>query len=155
VRRARRPAWERDQGYDEIASRTEHQRRVPVGEYLDFSLLWRRALWGEADTHLACHVRRFTRPSGTTSGDQSIPVTTDAVRHHRRSGLDTLLFAFERSGADLLGGSLLFLGGSTRLEPVGEALRERPFGKSSAGIPRPGFGDGIRPAPTSPPGRSL
>jgi hypothetical protein len=64
------------------------------------------------------------KTSGTTSGDKVIPVTREALASHRKGGWDALLMATERVGArHLIGGPMLFLGGSTAARPAGAGSR--------------------------------
>jgi acyl-CoA synthetase (AMP-forming)/AMP-acid ligase II len=61
------------------------------------------------------------KTAGTTAGEKVIPVTGEALRSHRRGGWDALALAAERVGAaPLLGGTLLFPGGSSTLTRHGE-----------------------------------
>jgi len=64
--------------------------------------------------------RYWTKTSGTTAGDKTIPVTDEAFASHRKGGWDALLLAAAKVGGQhLLGGPMLFLGGCTRLSPIG------------------------------------
>jgi hypothetical protein len=77
-------------------------------------------LAGEADVTWPGRPRHWVKTSGTTAGDKLIPVTDEAFRSHRQGGWDALCLAAERAGGRrLLGGTMLFLGGSTALAPVG------------------------------------
>jgi GH3 auxin-responsive promoter len=108
-------------GFAGIRSVTEYQERVPLHDYVAFQPLWERALWGVRDVTWPGEVRHWVKTSGTTAGDKLIPVTREAMAAHRKGGWDALLLAVERVGAEsLLDGPMLFLGGSTRLHPVGE-----------------------------------
>jgi hypothetical protein len=108
-------------GFAGIRSVAEYQERVPLRDYLGFQPLWERALWGVRDVTWPGEVRHWVKTSGTTAGDKLIPVTREAMAAHRKGGWDALLLAVERVSAEaLLGGPMLFLGGSTRLHPVGE-----------------------------------
>jgi hypothetical protein len=107
-------------GFSGIRSVADYQTRVPVREYRCFRPLWERALGGEADVVWPGRCGDWVKTSGTTSGDKIIPVTSEAWRSHRKGGRDALLMAVERVGArHLLGGPMLFLGGSARFRPVG------------------------------------
>jgi hypothetical protein len=120
VARARATEFGRHHGFDSIRSVAAYQERVPLREYLDFRPLWARALDGAADVTWPGRPRHWVKTSGTTAGDKLIPVTPEAFRSHRRGGWDALLLAAERAGgARLLGGTLLFLGGSSAMVPVG------------------------------------
>ncbi|HUG35376.1 MAG TPA: GH3 auxin-responsive promoter family protein [Candidatus Limnocylindrales bacterium] len=103
-------------GFHRIRSVTEYQERVPLRGYLEFRPFWQRAIAGAADITWPGRIRHWVKTSGTTAGDKLLPVSTEAFASHRRGGWDALLMAAERVGAArLLGGPMLFLGGSTAL----------------------------------------
>jgi hypothetical protein len=120
VAHARSTVWVREHGFREIRSIAVYQRRVPVSTYLDFKPLVERGIHGERDVLWPGRPAQYCKTSGTTAGDKYIPVTREAFRMHRQGGLDTLLLALHRVGrAETLDGPLLFLGGTTRTEPLG------------------------------------
>lgn len=120
VARARTTEFGRVHGFEAIRSVADYQARVPVQEYLDFRPRWARALDGAADLTWPGSPRYWVKTSGTTAGDKVIPVTAEALASHRKGGLDALLIAAERAGGSrLLGGPMLFLGGTTALRPIG------------------------------------
>jgi GH3 auxin-responsive promoter len=119
VRTARETNFGRAHRFDEIRSVADYQARTPLGDYLRFQPLWARALKGDRDVTWPGRPRYWVKTSGTTAGDKLIPVTPEAFRAHRKGGWDALLGAVERVGGErLLGGPLLFLGGSTDLVPA-------------------------------------
>jgi hypothetical protein len=108
-------------GFAGIRSVVEFQERVPLRDYLGFQPLLERAVWGIGDVTWPGEVRQWVKTSGTTAGDKLIPMTAQALAAQRKGGWDALLLAAERVGAEaLLGGALMFLGGSTVLQPVGQ-----------------------------------
>ena len=120
VAHARNTVWGREHGFREIRSIADYQRRVPVSTYLDFKPLVERGMHGGRDVLWPGRPAQYCKTSGTTAGDKYIPVTREAFRMHRQGGLDTLLLALHRVGrAEALDGPLLFLGGTTRTEPLG------------------------------------
>ena len=121
VARARATAFGRQHGFDAIRSVADYQRRVPLRDYLDTKPLLDRTFAGEADVTWPGRPRYWVKTSGTTAGDKVLPVTSEAFASHRRGGWDALLLAAERvGGATLVGGPMLFLGGCTRLQPMGD-----------------------------------
>jgi hypothetical protein len=107
-------------GFAGIRSVAEYQSRVPVREYRSFRPLWDRAIAGEPGVTWPGRCRQWVKTSGTTAGGKVIPVTAEAFRSHRRGGWDAFLMAVERVGAaHLMGGPMLFLGGSTTLQRIG------------------------------------
>lgn len=120
VGRARRTEFGREHGFDAIRSLADYQWRVPLREYLEVKPLLDRTLAGDSDVVWPGRPRYWVKTSGTTAGDKVLPVTPEAVAAHRRGGWDTLTLAAERVGARrLLGGPMLFLGGCSRLTPIG------------------------------------
>lgn len=121
VRTARNTEFGLVHGFERIRSVADYQSRVPVRSYLDFLPAWTRVREGDSSVTWPGRPRYWAKTSGTTAGDKHIPVTREALAAHRRGGWDALLVAAERAGArHLLGGQLLFLGGSTALKPAGE-----------------------------------
>jgi len=121
VRAARRTEFGRSHGFESIRSVTDYQARVPLRQYVEFRPLWDRALGGARDVTWPGRPRHWVKTSGTTAGGKRIPVTPEALVSHRKGGWDAFLLAAERVGAEgLLGGALLFPGGTTALAPVGE-----------------------------------
>ena len=120
VRRAEGTRFGRSHDFAGIRSIEDYQARVGVGQYLDFCPLWTRVLEGERDVTWPGRPRYWTKTSGTTAGDKTIPVTDEAFASHRKGGWDALLLAAAKAGGQhLLGGPMLFLGGCTRLSPIG------------------------------------
>ena len=111
-------------GFRSIRTVAQYQERVPVREYADFHPLWQREVAGARGITWPGRCRDWVKTSGTTSGDKMIPVTAEAFASHRKGGWDALLLACSRVGArHLLGGPMLFLGGSTALKAVGAGGR--------------------------------
>jgi hypothetical protein len=103
----------------EVSGIAAYQRRVPVTTYLDVQPLVARAIAGERDLLWPGRPVEYCKTSGTTAGDKYIPITRDAFRAHRQGGIDALLLALRRVGPAQLDGPMLFLGGTTRTEPLG------------------------------------
>jgi len=119
--RARATAFGREYGFDTIRSVAEYQRRVPLRDYVETKPLLDRACAREPNVTWPGRPQYWVKTSGTTAGDKLLPVTPEAFASHRRGGWDALLMAAERvGGATLLGGPMLFLGGCTRLQPMGD-----------------------------------
>jgi GH3 auxin-responsive promoter len=119
IARARDTVWGREHGFRDIRGVAEFQRRVPVTTYLDVRRFVERAIGGERDVLWPGRPSEYCKTSGTTVGDKYIPVTRDAFRAHRRGGIDALLLAARRVGAEALDGPMLFLRGSTGTERLG------------------------------------
>ena len=121
VRRGRGTEFGLAHGFDGIRSVADYQARVPVSDYLTFRAWWSRALLGERSLTWPGRPRYWVKTSGTTAGDKVLPITREALASHRRGGWDALVMAVEQVGAaELLGGAMLFPGGSSALQPIGE-----------------------------------
>jgi hypothetical protein len=111
-------------GFRGIGSVAEYQRRVPLRDYTQLRPWLERAAAGEESITWPGRCRDWVKTSGTTSGDKLIPVTPEALAGHLQGGWDALFRAAHlASGATLLGGPMLFLGGSTVTRPLGPAGR--------------------------------
>lgn len=111
-------------GFRGIGSVAEYQRRVPLRDYTQLRPWLERAAAGEESITWPGRCRDWVKTSGTTSGDKLIPVTPEALAGHLQGGWDALFRAAQLAGgATLLGGPMLFLGGSTVTRPLGPAGR--------------------------------
>lgn len=92
---------------------------VPAGDYERFrAALARMRNDAEPDVLWPGVVRDWAQTSGTTGGEKYIPVSKEMMRSNFRAALDIFAHA-SRMGVSLpglLGGRLLFLGGSTSVE---------------------------------------
>ncbi len=121
VARAARTDFGLQHDFAGIRSITAYQARVPLRGYLDFQSWWGRAARGERDVTWPGRPLRWVKTAGTTAGEKTLPVTPEALAAHRKGGWDAFLLAAERAGArHLLGGPMLFLGGTTTLAPYGD-----------------------------------
>ncbi len=119
VRAARDTEFGLAHGFHRVRSFDDYRERVPLRDYIGFKHWLDAAAAGGADVTWPGRAPYWVKTSGTTAGDKAIPVTAEAFRAHRRGGWDALLMAAERvGGAALLGGPMLFLGGSTALAPA-------------------------------------
>src|SRR5262249_7037572 len=102
VRRAQGTPFRPRHDFAGMRSTEDSQARVGVGQYLDFRPLWTRALEGERDVTWPGRPRYWTKTSGTTAGDKTIPVTDEAFASHRKGGWDALLLAAAKVGGQHL-----------------------------------------------------
>jgi hypothetical protein len=121
VRRARRTEFGRRHDFERIRSVAHYQDRVPISEYAALRLTWLRVLLGVEDLLWPGRPRYWVKTAGTTAGGKILPVTAEALASHHKGGWDAMLMAVERAGAStLLGGSLLFPGGSSAFTAIGD-----------------------------------
>ena len=109
-------------GFRSIRSVAEYQARVPVRDYAQLRPWLARAAAGEESVAWPGRCRDWVKTSGTTAGDKVIPVTPEAFVSHKKGGWDALLRAASLAGGGprVMGGPMLFLGGSTVRRPLGE-----------------------------------
>jgi hypothetical protein len=111
-------------GFRGIRSVADYQAQVPVRDYGQHKAWLERAAASEDSIVWPGRCRDWVKTSGTTSGDKLIPVTPEAFSGHRKGGWDALLRAAALvGGGALMGGPMLFLGGSTALRPLGPSSR--------------------------------
>jgi hypothetical protein len=112
-------------GFRGMRSVAEYQARVPVRDYGQLKPWLERAAAGEESVAWPGRCRDWVKTSGTTSGDKVIPVTPEAFAAHKRGGRDALLRAASLAGGGqtLMGGPMLFLGGSTSVRPLGQGTQ--------------------------------
>jgi len=121
VARARQTEFGRARGFDAIRSVADYQAWVPLGDYLAFQPLWRRAAEGEENVAWSGRPRDWVKTSGTTAGDKYIPVTLEALASHRKGGWDAFALA-ARQDIRLLCGMPSWT--SILLERVAQARRQ-------------------------------
>jgi GH3 auxin-responsive promoter len=118
VRAARDTEFGLAHDFDHIRGLEDYRARVPLRDYVELKPWLDRAAAAGAGITWSARATYWVKTSGTTAGDKAIPVTARALRSHRRGGWDALIMAAERvGGAALVGGPMLFLGGSTTLSP--------------------------------------
>jgi hypothetical protein len=112
-------------GFRGIRSVGDYQARVPVRDYGQLRPWLERAAAGERSVTWPGRCRDWVKTSGTTGGDKVIPVTPEAFAAHKKGGWDALLRAAAVAGGGhaLMGGPMLFLGGSTARRPLGEGTQ--------------------------------
>jgi hypothetical protein len=112
------------------------QERVPLRNYEQFAPYIERMKRGEAGVLWPGQCAFYAVSSGTTAGRTKwLPVTERMLAHFRQAGLDSLLFYTARVGhAGVFRGRHLFLGGSTALTPIPEALPFVAYGGDLSGI---------------------
>ena len=118
VRAARDTEFGLAHDFDHIRGLEDYRARVPLRDYVELKPWLDRAAAAGAGITWSARATYWVKTSGTTAGDKAIPVTARALRSHRRGGWNALIMAAERvGGAALVGGPMLFLGGSTTLSP--------------------------------------
>jgi hypothetical protein len=131
VSRATATEFGRRHGFAQVRTAADFQARVPLRTWLDYRDLVARVLAGEPDVLWPGRIDRFAKTSGTTAGDKTIPVSREMIASQRGAAWDALAHYVHWTGdAALFDGGLLFLSGSSALQPVG-ADRSRKVGDLS------------------------
>jgi hypothetical protein len=108
---------------DEIAAA---YRELPLRRYADLAEAIRRCERGERDVLFPGRAAALAQTSGTTSsdaaGERYIPQNSALLAHHSRGGAAALSRLIGTAGAEVAGGRMLMLGGSTRLSRNGSGI---------------------------------
>ncbi len=103
-----------------------YRSAAPIADYSAFrALIARMREAGEPDILWPGRIMDFAQTSGTTAGDKFIPVSRAMMRSNFRAAMDIFANTM-RFGVDvqrLLGGKVLFLGGSTDLSTNEHGIR--------------------------------
>ena len=116
--------------YETFRTRVSLRTYETLGPYLE------RMKRGEPGVLWPGRCSFFALSSGTTAGSSKyLPVTEDLLAHFRQAGLNSLLYYTARVGhTGIFLGRHLFVGGSTTLTPVAEALPLAAYAGDLSGI---------------------
>jgi hypothetical protein len=129
LRKGRKTAFGKDHGFENIQSYKDFKTKVPVVDYEQLSNYIERIKQGEKDVLWPGLPLYFCKTSGTTSGAKYIPLTKDSLPNHLNSARNALLCYIEQSGnADFVGGKMIFLQGSPKLDKLPSGI---PYGRLS------------------------
>lgn len=120
LKRARGTAFGRDVGLASVRTKQDFQSAVPITDYSGMEPWWTRARHGEADVSWPGRIPYFGISSGTTAGEKYLPISAETIKTNKRGGFDAIAPHLAED-ASLLGGKLLFLGGTTTLQKEGHA----------------------------------
>jgi hypothetical protein len=126
LRSGRRTEFGKAHGFASIRSVEDYRRQVPLRLYEAF---WRE--WWEprfpyvGGATWPGRIRYFANSSGTTQAStKRIPLSAAMLRSNGRAALDVLAWHFaRRPDSKVLGGTGVFLGGSTALETLAPGIR--------------------------------
>jgi hypothetical protein len=119
VARAARTHFGQRHDFAGIRTVADFQARVPLRTWLDLAPWVERVVAGEPDVLWPGRIDRFAKTSGTTAGDKTIPVSSEAVASQRSAAWDALAHYVDWTGdAAVFEGGLLFLSGSSALAPI-------------------------------------
>lgn len=122
----------REKKFGELAERPDAslvdalRGAIPLADYEVWrSRMVRMREGAEADVTWPGVVRDWAQTSGTTGGQKYIPVSAEMMKSNRKAAMDIFAHAarFGCSLPSILGGKLLFLGGSTALDVSDKGVR--------------------------------
>jgi hypothetical protein len=131
-----RTSFGREHGIAQVRTLADLRAAVPLGDYAARKPWWERARAGERDVCWPGLVRFWALSSGTTSGEKYLPVSDATIASQKRGGFDALVPHLVEPRANLFGGKLLFLGGSTALRRHGEVWLGDNTGIMALQVPR-------------------
>ena len=136
VRRLATTQFGREEGIEAAMSYADFQARLAPHTYEQLAPWVERMKRGEADVLWPGRCAYYAISSGTTAGrTKYLPVTPDMIAHFRQTGLDSLCLYARRTGSTaVFRGRHLFLGGSTSLAPIAEAVPFRAWAGDLSGI---------------------
>ena len=121
INKAKKTDFGKDHNFIKIKNYKDFINNVPVRRYEEFHLYIdkiklgkKNILWPELPLY-------FAKTSGTTSGTKYIPITKESIPNHINSA-KKLLFDYIKSKKSfhILGGKVMFLSGSPKLEYIGQ-----------------------------------
>jgi len=118
IARAANTWFGREHDFPRIHTHEDFVKAVPIADYVSRLNVFQRMLAGEPDVMWPGKVSFFAQTSGTTAGDKRIPITRAMHKANFRAAMAIFAY-FKRRGrhlpAHIMGGKMLFLGGSTRM----------------------------------------
>ncbi len=116
IKKAKKTSFGSDHSFDKIKNYTDFVKYVPVRDYEGLKPYIDRTVSGESNVLWPRKPIYFSKTSGTTSGSKFIPITKSSMPHHIRSAKEALLLYINQSGdASFIGGKMIFLQGSPKL----------------------------------------
>lgn len=125
LRQGRRTVFGQDTGMADIRSAEEFRSRIPITDYERLSPYIDRMRRGEENLLWPEPTRWFAKSSGTTDArSKFIPVTSTCLnRSHMRGPKDIMaLYCHLYPKTEVVGGKMLTLGGSKRIEREGDRM---------------------------------
>lgn len=127
--KGKRTLFGKDHDFEDIKSYEDFKAKVPVVDYEQLTPYIERIKKGEKDVLWPGLPLYFCKTSGTTSGAKYIPLTKDSLPNHLNSARNALLCYIHESGnADFVGGKMIFLQGSPKLDKLPSGI---PYGRLS------------------------
>lgn len=123
IEHGRKTAFGNDYGFDRIHNYDDFKRQVPIQDYDSLKPYINRAREGEESVLWPGGAKWFAKSSGTTNDTSKyIPVTKDGLKDaHMRGPKDVMTFVLHLyPDTKAYDGKLLTLGGSHKLDPLGE-----------------------------------
>ena len=136
IHTARSTQFGRDHRFDEIASHTDFEKRVPIRDYEDLKPYVERIIDGEENILWPGKPLYFAKTSGTTSGAKYIPITKESIKHQVEASRNAILnYIHETGNSDFVDGKMIFLQGSPEMEEKNGIKLGRLSGISAHYVP--------------------
>jgi hypothetical protein len=117
IKTAAGTAFGKDHNFTEIKDYEAFKKAVPVRDYEELKPYIERVIAGEKDVLWIGKPLYLCKTSGTTSGVKYIPLTKESMPNHINSARNALLcYVAETGRTDFIGGKMIFLQGSPKLD---------------------------------------
>ena len=136
INKAKKTAFGKEHGFNEITSHQEFIKRVPVRDYEALLPYIERIKAGEKDVLWPGVPVYFAKSSGTTSGVKYIPLTKESIPNHINTARNALLMYISENNSAFINGKMIFLSGSPELEKVNGILTGRLSGIVNHHVPK-------------------
>ena len=117
IRQAKDTQFGIDHNFDQIKTREDFAKKVPVRDYEGLKKYVDKVVQGEENILWKGKPLYFAKTSGTTSGAKYIPLTAASMPYHIEAARNAILhYIHETGNADFVDGKMIFLQGSPILE---------------------------------------
>jgi hypothetical protein len=131
---AKSSVW-KEAGVEKGMNYEAFRRKLPLATYADLAPHIERMKRGAAGVLWPGKCQIYIQSSGTSGSTKTLPVTEAMLRHFKQCGLDSMLWYAARIGhAGVFRGRHLYLGGSTALAPIEDALPFEAYEGNLSGI---------------------
>ncbi|MEO5912119.1 MAG: GH3 auxin-responsive promoter family protein [Pelobium sp.] len=117
IKTAQETSFAKDHHFSEINSYQAYKEKVPILDYEDLRPYIDRVVEGEENVLWPGKPLYFAKTSGTTSGVKYIPISKESMPEHIKAARNALLcYIHETGNTAFLGGKLIFLQGSPKMD---------------------------------------
>ncbi|MEL1242374.1 GH3 auxin-responsive promoter family protein [Flavobacterium flavipallidum] len=117
IREAKQTQFGKDHHFDQIKTKDDFTKSVPIRDYEDLKPYVEKVVKGEENILWKGKPLYFAKTSGTTSGAKYIPLTKESMPFHIEAARNAILsYIYETGKSDFVDGKMIFLQGSPILE---------------------------------------